>query len=92
VRVAAIICEIAAALCAIIGIRFLFAGDWLESHTVRYGPLVLLVGAIIAAIAAIVLAAVGAIRRPRDAASWVVVAIVILPVPVGILGIRMLGI
>jgi quinol-cytochrome oxidoreductase complex cytochrome b subunit len=92
VRVVAVICEIGAALCAIIGIRLLFAGDWLESHTVRYGPLVLLVGAIIAAIAAIVLAAVGAIRRPRDVASWVVIAIVVLPVPVSILGLRMLGI
>jgi hypothetical protein len=90
-RVAALACWISSVVLAAVGFRFLFAGNWLESHTVRYGPLALLALALVTAIAAIVIAVVGAARRPRDRASWVVAAIVVLPVPLTLVLSRMLG-
>ncbi len=92
VRSVAVGCLLISVTLAILGFRLLFAGDWLESHAVRYGPLALLAVAAISAIAAIVLALVGAIRRPRDPASWIVLAIIALPVPLSILVSQMLGI
>jgi quinol-cytochrome oxidoreductase complex cytochrome b subunit len=91
-RGVAVLCSIGSVALAVSGLRLLFAGDWLESHTVRYGPLALLLLAVIVAVAAVALAVIGAIRRPRDVLSWVVLAIVIVPVPLSILGAQALGI
>lgn len=79
-RGVAVLCSIGSAVSAVVGLRLLFAGDWLESHTVRYGALAVLALAAIVAAAAVVLAVIGTICRPRDFQSWVVMAIVILPV------------
>ena len=91
VRIAALLCSLAAIVLATFGIRLLFAGDWLESHEVRYGALTLLGLGVLASAASIALAIVGAARRPRLVGSWIVVAMVLVPVPLAVVLAQALG-
>jgi hypothetical protein len=90
-RMAAIACFAISLAGAAIGLRLLFAGKWLESHDVKYGPIAIIVFAVLAGLAAIVLALVGAVRRPRTVSSWVVVAVVLLGAPAALVLARALG-
>jgi hypothetical protein len=90
-RAGAVACSALAIATTFVGLRLLFAGDWLDSHEVRYGPLALLAAAILLAVAAVVIALVDALRHPRLAGGWIVLALVILPVPLGLVLAQALG-
>ncbi|MET4783672.1 hypothetical protein [Glaciihabitans sp. UYNi722] len=90
-RALAVVFFIASIVLTLVGFRFLFAGDWLESHTVRYGPLAILLAALLTAVTAIAFAVIGVVRRPREVLSWVVAAIVLAAVPLFIVLTRALG-
>lgn len=91
-RATAVGCIAASVALAAVGLHLLFAGNWLQDHTVRYGALALLAASVVAAIFAIVLAVVGAFRQPHEIASWVIVLIAVLSLPVGAVSSQLLGI